>query len=68
MFLSEDEFVELTGYKRAADQRRWLQCNGYIYAVGARSRPKVARKEALRHLVGGELQATGTEPDWRHLP
>lgn len=68
MFLSDDELQELTGYKRPADQRRWLLDNGFIFAVGARGRPKVARKEALRHLVGGEQEPTGSEPDWRHLP
>ena len=68
MFLSDDEVRQLTEYERPADQRRWLQSHGYIFAVGARGRPKVARKEALRHLYGGDVEPTGSEPDWRHLP
>ena len=28
MFLTEEQVVELTGYKRAADQAKWLKRNG----------------------------------------
>ncbi|MCP1675663.1 hypothetical protein J2T57_002813 [Natronocella acetinitrilica] len=68
MLLSDDEIQSLTGYIRAADQRRWLDRNGYRYALGARGKPKVARDEAMRHLVGSDATHAITEPDWKHLP
>ncbi len=41
-FLTKDDLVSLTGYKRAAEQRRWLVQNGYAFDVpftcGAASR------------------------------
>lgn len=67
MFLSEDEVQDLTGYKRPADQRRWLDRNGIGYLVSARGRPVVLKSE-LERALGAATKATGTEPDWRHLP
>ena len=41
MFLTKDELRELTGYKRASAQIRWLNKNGYSYAIGADGFPRV---------------------------
>ena len=68
MLLSEDEIRELTGYKRPADQRRWLSNNGYRYAIGAAGKPKVAHQEALRHLVGGDSRQAANGPDYSQIP
>ena len=53
VFVTEEEIIRLTDYKRAADQKRWLRDRGYRYDVGASGRPKVLRVEMERHLTGG---------------
>lgn len=68
-FLSHAEIVELTGYKRPADQRRWLRTNGWQFAVAARGRPRVLDTEMERNLVGqGSSSRHEPAPDWRMLP
>ncbi len=42
-FLEHDELVTLTGYKRPADQIRWLGENGVPYMVNRLKRPVVRR-------------------------
>jgi hypothetical protein len=51
--LSPDELVEITEYRRRADQRRWLDDHGWKYEVGRTGRPKVLRAERDRHMLGG---------------
>lgn len=63
MFLDHDELEDLTGYKRAADQRRWLIQNGYKHELDARNRPKVLRSHVEQRL-GGSIDAT-REPKLR---
>ncbi len=53
LFLTDEEIVILTDYKRPADQRRWLTDRHFAYAVGASGKPKVLRTEVERHLLGG---------------
>lgn len=43
MFLTRDELQQLTGYKRAADQIRWLRERGVHFFVAATGRPSVPR-------------------------
>ena len=43
LFLSSDELAELTGFKAARSQSRWLDQNRWRYAVARNSQPKVAR-------------------------
>ena len=54
MFLTNEEIVTLTDYKRPADQKRWLLERGYRFDVGGSCRPKVLRIELKRHLTGGK--------------
>lgn len=42
-FLDPDELQTLTGYKRAADQIRWLEANGVPHMVNRLGRPVVRR-------------------------
>jgi hypothetical protein len=56
MFLSPDELLELTDYRRAADQIRWLTDHGWKFEVGATGRPKVLRAEAERRMLSGGKQ------------
>lgn len=50
LFLTPDELVELTGYSMPRSQRKWLDANGYLYAVNANNQPKVARDYLLSRL------------------
>lgn len=43
MFLTRDELQQLTGYKRSADQIRWLRDRGVHFFVAATGRPSVPR-------------------------
>lgn len=40
-FLEHDEVVKLTGYKRPADQIRFLEARGIPHTVNARRKPVV---------------------------
>jgi hypothetical protein len=44
IFLDQSELLVLTGYKRPADQIRWLEEKGYPFTVNSRGRP-VVRKD-----------------------
>ena len=50
LFLTPDEVGELTGRTSAAGQRKWLEANGYRFAVNANNRPMVAREYLLARL------------------
>lgn len=41
MFLTDTDVENLTGYKRPADQRRWLSDHGWIFEISRTGRPRV---------------------------
>jgi hypothetical protein len=47
--LSRDELFELSGYRRPAEQIRWLTKQGIMHFVARDGHPRVVR-EALLHL------------------
>lgn len=61
LFLTPEELAELTGYTSPRSQRKWLDANGYRYAVNANNRPKVARAHLLSRLGGAVAGAAGTD-------
>ncbi len=48
--LTDHDLRQLTGYKRRADQRRWLTEQGIPFLVGAAGYPKVSCREIQRRL------------------
>ena len=40
MFITPEELAELTGYRRNADQRRWLKSHGWKFVESARFYPE----------------------------
>ena len=52
MLLTTAELSDLTGYRRNADQVRWLKDHGWPFEVGGDRRPKVLRAYAERRLGG----------------
>lgn len=64
MFLTGDELKDLTGYKLAAYQIRWLREHGWIFEIARDGRPKVLRAHAIQRL-GGVDSTAPTEPKLR---
>lgn len=54
--LTRDELHDLTGYRQAAAQIRWLVERGWRYTTGADGRPRVLRAEQERHLLGSKAR------------
>lgn len=59
MFLTPDELHDLTGYKRHADQRRWLSERGWTFETAATGKPVVARSYAESRMGPTERVAAG---------
>lgn len=59
MFLTADELHDLTGYKRLADQRRWLTERAWTFETAATGRPVVARSYAESRLGPSERATAG---------
>ena len=57
-FLDPAELQTLTGYKRAADQIRWLEDNGVPHHVNRLKRPVVRR----------DLETQVAEPELGRIP
>ncbi len=63
MFLTEEEVAELTGYKRARDQVRWLERERFGFVIDGSGRPKVLREVVLARL--GSVSSKRKEPQLR---
>lgn len=61
LFLSEVELQELTGYKRHADQLRWLAFRKWKHEVSAIGRPIVGRSYAEAKLSDSQAEK---KPEW----
>lgn len=48
--LSDDELADLTGYKRRADQRKWLKDRNWAFVESRGGRPLVGRMFARMKL------------------
>jgi hypothetical protein len=66
LFLSAEERIELTGYLRNADQRKWLTLHGWMFEANAAGVPVVSRAYAESRL-GGKALIPSTEPDFSHI-
>lgn len=58
LFLTSAEMVELTGRRTSTGQRRWLDANGYRFALNANSRPVVARGHVLARLGASQADSS----------
>lgn len=59
LFLTPDELHDLTGYKRHADQRRWLSDRAWTFETAATGRPVVARSFAESRLGAPDRATAG---------
>lgn len=71
MFLSETDLQSLTGYKRPADQRRWLTSHGWGFEVRADGKNRVLHEEARARMLSTgsrpKRAARSAEPDLESL-
>lgn len=58
MFLTPAELQELTGYKRAMDQCRWMRKRGWTFELNNLNRPVVLRAHAEAKLGSATPAAT----------
>ena len=65
MFLTPTEIVDLSGYHRFADQRKWLTAHGWTFVVAATGRPVVSRAHADLQLNGAPKLKKSWEPNMR---
>ena len=56
-FLDDDDLRRLTGYKRPADQARWLERQGVPFTMNARGRPVVRKDMDKTAVTAPELGA-----------
>jgi len=62
LFLTAAELVELTGYRRQHEQRRWLIAHRWRFEQNAAGAPRVARAYLERRMVGEVVTATPGPP------
>ncbi len=67
--LTPEELLELTGYKRGAEQARWLKDNGFKFKLDRLGKPRVDRthydqKMGSKPATG---EAIGGSPNWSAL-
>lgn len=63
MFLKKDEVEELTGYKRFADQRRWLTKRSWKFEEAATGRPMVLRSYAETRMSAATVVPALRQPN-----
>ncbi|MFZ5544017.1 MAG: DUF4224 domain-containing protein [Pseudomonadota bacterium] len=63
--LTPEELFELTGYKRGAEQCRWLKANGFKFRVTIAGQPRVNRAH-FDSKMGAPVRTPGPNdgPNW----
>lgn len=64
MFLTAQEIIDLTGFKYASYQIKWLADNGFLFEEGGDGRPKVLRSYVASRM-GGVVETESREPKLR---
>lgn len=69
--LTPEQLYELTGYKRGAEQARWLKENGFKFRLDRLGKPRVDRAH-YENKMGCKLATTsdrvdGASPNWAAL-
>lgn len=66
MFLTFDELTDLTGYRFAAYQIRWLTANGIQFLLNCEGKPRVL-KSVILDKIGGTDTPTTIQPNFAAL-
>lgn len=68
LFLNNEEICDLTGFKLATAQCRWLTDNGYPFDVNHSGKPKVLRSYLEQRLCPAAISSRGfEEPNFEAL-
>ena len=68
LLLSPDELADVTGFRLAAKQIRWLSTKGWRFEVNGNRRPIVARRYAEKMLgCGGADEQSAPRPNFSAL-
>lgn len=68
LLLSPDELADVTGFRLAAKQIRWLNAKGWRFEVNGNRRPIVARRYAEKMLgCGGVDEQVAPRPNFTAL-
>jgi hypothetical protein len=68
--LTPEQLCELTGYKRAAEQARWLKENGFKFRLDRLGKPRVDHAHYESKMGGHPVTAAlivGGTPNWAAL-
>lgn len=66
MLLTNEELIDLTGYKTGAGQVKWLRERGWRFELNRVGQPRVDR-EYYRQQMGLQVASAGpadSEPNW----
>lgn len=66
MFLTSDELIELTGYRFASYQKKWLIANGFNFLISRAGQPKVLRS-VLIEKIGVDQPGRSVKPNYGFL-
>lgn len=67
MYLSPLDLETLTGYKRHADQRRWLEARGWKFEIARNGRPVVLRAYCEQRMVVVQTGSQGMILDFTSI-
>lgn len=67
LLLSDDELRDLTGYKRAADQCRWLEARKWKFELSVSGKPRLSRAYVESRLSDNAVTPKAWEPDFSAL-
>jgi hypothetical protein len=56
MFLTAEQLIEVTGFRRPSAQVRWLSRAGMKFAIGGDGQIKVLRAELERYMLSGPVK------------
>lgn len=64
MLITDDELIELTGYKSAKAQGEWLRARGWIFELNRIGRPRVDREYYRRKMGNRDAMPDAAQPNW----
>jgi hypothetical protein len=67
MLITDDELVDLTGYKSAKSQVEWLRARSWIFELNRLNRPKVDREYYRRKMGIQDAVISTAQPNWAAL-
>ena len=64
MFLSQEQLVDMTGYRTKSAQVRWLLRNGYVFDIRSDGRPNVLLDQVRERQCKETSSTPGPDLAW----